>query len=86
MNEDAFFTGVRRLLEENLTSGRWCQNHLQDREVAFRLRKIALSASALALALDYKMDGREAEALHALKYSDLSPQEFRFDPRFQGHG
>jgi hypothetical protein len=84
--EPSFTNTVRSLLEENQNAIRWCLNHPDDRDVPFRLRRLAMSASALALALDYKMDGQEGDAADALRRADWSCKELRFDPKFMGHG
>jgi hypothetical protein len=77
---------VRSLLEEDQNTIRWCLAHLEDRDLPFRLRRLAMSASALAIALDYRMDGLEADALDALRRADWSKKELRFEPKFMGHG
>jgi hypothetical protein len=87
MTNSSTQSNLRRLLEEHVKSMHWCLAHLEDREVPFRLRKAGMSLAALAIALDYEMDGQQAEATHAMQQADWTFTRPRpFDPRTLGHG
>ena len=68
-------------------SVRWCRQHLGERGVPEKLRKLELSLAALALALDYEMDGQRAKAVQALEKADwqYKPQSYFFDPHGWDH-
>jgi cob(I)alamin adenosyltransferase len=67
-------TQVASSIDEAIESLRWCRQHLQDRTVSHRLRQIQISMSALALALDYEMDGQSPKAQLALEHADWRPR------------
>jgi hypothetical protein len=46
-----------------------------------------MSLAALAIAIDYQMDGQEQQAAYALQQADWTLVRARpFDPRTLGHG
>lgn len=86
-SESPLSQNVRRLLEQQQNTIRWCLTHLEDRAVPFRLRKAGMSLAALAIAIDYQMDGQEQQAAYALQQADWTLVRARpFDPRTLGHG
>lgn len=75
MPEQATVTSqVAASIDEAIESLRWCREHLQDRAVSQRLRQIQISMSALALALDYEMDGQSPKAQLALEHANWKPR------------
>ena len=59
-----------RHMDEAIENLRWCRLHVQDRGVTQRLRQLQITLSALALALDYEMDGQTNKAQLALDHAD----------------
>ena len=55
-------TEIARIMDSGIEDLRWCRQHLGERGVPEKLRKLELSLAALALALDYEMDGQRAKA------------------------
>jgi hypothetical protein len=78
-NEDRFITEVGRSLDEAVKTLRWCRQHLGEREVALRLQEMHITLGALALALDYKMDGDARKTNLALEQADwrMMPRELK---------
>ena len=71
MNETEGVTGqVAQLLDETIESVRWCRQHLQEPGVSGELRELQIKLAALALALDYEMDGATEKAEYALGHAD----------------
>ena len=60
---------VGKSIEEAIEGLRWCHQHLQDRTVTLRLRKLEQTLGALALALDYEMEGQNLEVQVALEHA-----------------
>jgi hypothetical protein len=65
---------VATSIDETIEGLRWCRQHLQDRAVSQRMRQLQLSLAALALALDYEMDGQSPKAQLALEHADWRPR------------
>ena len=77
MNEERFVSAVGRSLDDTLRMLRWCREHLQEREVAMRLQELQITLGALALAIDYRMEGDEQKTAQALEQADwrMMPRE-----------
>jgi hypothetical protein len=65
-------------IDEAIEGLRWCRQHVQERGVTQRLRQLQITLSALALALDYEMDGQTNKAELALDHAD-----WRVRPKYQ---
>jgi len=78
---------IARLMDTGIEDLRWCRQHLGERGVPERLRKLELSLAALALALDYEMDGQRQKAVQAMEKADwqYKPQSYFFDPHGWDH-
>jgi hypothetical protein len=73
---------VGKSIEAAIEALRWCRQHPQDTGVAVKLRELEQAISALALCLDYEMDGQAERAAIALQGTDwlaLSPVQPRPD-------
>lgn len=87
MNEDRFVATVGRSLDEALKALRWCRAHLDERDVTQRLQELHITLGALALALDYHMEGDGEKMALALEQADwrLMPRERIFLNGWMGH-
>ena len=67
-------TEVGKAIEGAIDSLRWCRLHMQERGVTMKLRELEQTIGALALSLDYEMDGQSGQAGIALEHADWRPQ------------
>ena len=56
-DEEPISVEIARAIDSALEQLRWCRQHVQDRAVTFKLRELEQTIGALALALDYEMEG-----------------------------
>jgi hypothetical protein len=69
-DDNYFANEVGRSLDEAAETLRWCRLHIQDRGVTSRLHELEITLGALALAIDYEMDGNMRKATQALDQAD----------------
>ena len=67
-------TEVGKSIEGAIEGLRWCRQHLQDRSVTLKLRELEQTLGALALALDYEMEGQSAKVEVALEHAQWRPR------------
>lgn len=67
-------TEVGKSLEGAIEGLRWCRTHLQDRSVTLKLRELEQTLGALALALDYEMEGETAKVEVAMEHASWRPR------------
>ena len=67
-------TEVGKSIEGAIDGLRWCRQHIQERGVTMKLRELEQTIGALALSLDYEMDGQSGQAGIALEHADWRPQ------------
>jgi len=66
----ALSTVAGRLLEEAAAALVWCKEHAGDREAVVRLQRLKVTIAAIALAIDYQMEGEQGKAVEALERAD----------------
>jgi hypothetical protein len=67
-------TEAGKAIDSTIEGLRWCRQHLQDRTVTLKLRELEQTLGALALALDYEMDGQTAKVEVALEHAQWRPR------------
>jgi hypothetical protein len=67
-------TEVGKSIESSIEGLRWCRTHLQDRSVTLKLRELEQTLGALALALDYEMEGQTAKVEVAMEHAHWRPR------------
>ena len=76
----ALSTVAGRLLEEAGETLRWCKEHPGDREAVVRLQRLRISIAAIALAMDYQMEGEQGKAVQALERADWTRRSGSTNP------
>jgi hypothetical protein len=67
-------TEAGKTIDEAIEGLRWCRMHMQDRGVTLKLRELEHTLAALALAMDFEMDGDAKKAKIALELSSWKPK------------
>lgn len=67
-------TEVGKSIDSAIEGLRWCRAHLQDRSVTLKLRELEQTLGALALALDYEMEGQTAKVEVAMEHAHWRPR------------
>jgi ABC-type nitrate/sulfonate/bicarbonate transport system substrate-binding protein len=73
-------TVLGKLIDESVEGLRWCKAHPGEREALVRLQRLQISLAAVALALDYEMEGEQTKALQAVEHADWTRRRAGFDP------
>ena len=83
----ALSTVASRLLEEAGETLLWCKEHPGERETVVKLQRLKISIAAIALAIDYQMEGEEGKAAEALERADWTRRSNSTNPfGFSSHG
>jgi hypothetical protein len=67
---------IGKAVDNAIEGLRWCRQHMQDRGVTLRLRELEQTLGALALALDYEMDGQAGKVQAALERAGVRNRQF----------
>ena len=67
-------TEVGKSIDSAIEGLRWCRQHLQDRSVTLKLRELEQTLGALALALDYEMEGQSQKVEVAMEHAHWRPR------------
>ena len=69
-----------RLLEEAAEGLAWCKGHAGDRAAVVLLQRLKITIAAIALAIDYQMEGEPAKAAEAIERADWTRRSNATNP------
>jgi len=73
-------TDITKGLDDTVDAVRWARRHLHDRRATETLRLAQLNLNALALALDWQMEGEPEKAMAAIDRLWWQPHKDRGGP------